>query len=340
MHSPHLIPYSIEERSYASVIKRDINRSLKESGYSQQKVGEVDIILSEITSNLMKHTHHGGKLLYRVNEDDSGAFFEMYCIDNGPGTNEMPRYMKDGISSSNTLGQGLGAINRLSDQFQIYSTINWGTVLYTRKNLGEKPRYRVKHTPLQIQVVQQPIPGETVCGDGYWVKHLPHATHLFVGDGLGHGPNALEATQKAIEAFRHCEECNPADVIRYMHDKVKKTRGLVGTVIVLDHTKKLWKIAGVGNIATRLYKGLEFRNFMPYNGIIGLNIPNKISDYEMAAESYQTLVMTSDGIRNKWDLGTYPALLKYNAGIIAASIFKDHARHSDDMTVLVAKLNF
>jgi hypothetical protein len=79
---------------------------------------------------------------------------------------------------------------------------------------------------------------------------------------------------------------------------------------------------------------------MPYNGIIGLNIPSKLTSNIADAENYQTIVITSDGIRNKWDLADYPFLLKHSPAIIAASLFKDNARHTDDMTVLVGKLIF
>ena len=53
--------------------------------------------------------------------------------------------MKDGSSSTNTLGHGLGAINRLSDFFQIYSMRDWGTVSYSgsNKNLPPTEIYKV-----------------------------------------------------------------------------------------------------------------------------------------------------------------------------------------------------
>ena len=146
--------------------------------------------------------------------------------------------------------------------------------------------------------------------------------------------------QEAISAFIECTDNEASETLRFIHNRVKKTRGLVGTVIMLDHREKIWRISGIGNISTRLYKGLEYKNIMPYNGIIGLNIPHTLTDHVSPADSFQTLTMTSDGIRNKWDLTTYPSILKYNPAIIATAIFKDQARRTDDMSVLVAKLNF
>jgi anti-sigma regulatory factor (Ser/Thr protein kinase) len=251
MPSRHYTSYRIEDRSYLSIVKREINRKLKENGFSEQKVGEIDIIVSEMTSNLVKHANAGGSLLYRVNTNDAGCCFEVLCLDEGPGMNDTGKMMQDGMSSSNTLGQGLGAIRRLSDEFSIYSRLNWGTILYAKKNLHE-PALRLRQRPLQVEVVQEAIPGEKVCGDGFFVKELPDATHVFVADGLGHGEHAYEAVKQAIEAFHACEEKDPCDVLRYIHERVKKTRGLVGSVAILDHRERKWRHAGIGNIATRI----------------------------------------------------------------------------------------
>jgi len=330
--------FKIEERSYISIVKRDIHKIVEDAGFSTLKVGEIDIIIAELTSNLIKHTDRGGELIYRICcAESSDKYFEVYCIDGGPGTNDISRLAKDGNSSSNTLGHGLGAINRLSDYFQIYSMRGWGTVLYARKYITTPPLYKPKESIL-LNTIQESYPGEKVCGDGYYIKHLGDETQIFLGDGLGHGHHAHDAIMAAINAFKSCEESNPIQILRFIHDKVKKTRGLVGTVAILNSKLKTWRIAGIGNISTRMYSGLEYKNYMPHNGIIGLNIPTSLSVYEGEAERYQTIIMASDGIKTKWDIAKYTSILKYDPAILAAAIFKDHARKTDDMTVLVGKI--
>lgn len=334
--------FNIEDRSFISGVKRDIHRKVVESGFPSKKAGEIDIIISELTSNLIKHVSTGGQIFARYNQEDPDyKFFEVYCIDKGEGNSDIQKMMKDGMSSANTMGAGLGAINRLSDFFQIYSIKSWGTVAYLKK-LYTTPLISAvtKAKTVHIKVLQECIPGEFVCGDGYHIKYLNEETQIFLGDGLGHGPHANEAINEAIKIFKETHEHEPVEILREMHRGVKKTRGLVGTIAILNHKEKNWKIAGIGNISTRLYQGLEFKNFMPHNGIIGLNIPNTMGTYEAEAENFQTLIMTSDGIRTKWDLSKYPSILKYDPAIIAGSIFKDQARKTDDMTVLVAKVIF
>jgi hypothetical protein len=248
----------------------------------------------------------------------------------------MQKMVRDGMSSTNTLGHGLGAIMRLSDFAQVYSMRGWGTIVYAKKSAASaKP----VQSHILVRTIQEAYPGENICGDGTHVKYLANQTQIFVGDGLGHGIHAHEAVSAAIEAFEECTEDSPVEQLRYIHEKVKKTRGLVASIACYNHVLKQWKIAGVGNISVRLHHGIEYKNHAPHNGILGLNIPHSMKDFVTEAEKYQVIIMFSDGIKTKWDLSKYTSILKYDPAIIAASVFKDNARKTDDMTILVGKIN-
>jgi len=340
MDSKVFLSYKIEERSYISFIKREIHNLVSEAGFSSVRTGEVDIIVAELTSNLIKHAG-SGELIYRLTEEENAnKAFEIFCLDDGYGNSNIAAMMKDGASSSNTLGQGLGAISRLSSFFQIYSMNAWGTVSYCKILQKEETSKTTRaREPIHIKPLQLCFPGEKVCGDGYHIKQTGDETQIFLGDGLGHGINAYEAVQEAIEAFKVCNENSPVEILKHIHQRVKKTRGLVGSVAILDHKKKEWSMCGIGNISTRLYQGISSKNFMSYNGIIGLNVPGRMHDTIVEDASYQNIVMCSDGLRSRWDLNKYPAIFKYDPSIIASAIFKDNARRNDDMTILVGKVN-
>lgn len=331
--------YKIEDRSHLSFIKREIHNAVAQAGFASQRAGEIDIIVSELCSNVVKHAN-GGELLYRlISGNEGNVHFELYSLDNGPGTNDIHRYMKDGLSSTNTLGHGLGSIKRLSNFFQIYSLEGWGTVAYTQVALKTvKPRH-ARENKFNYRVIQTCVAGEQSCGDGYLVKETNDHTWVFVGDGLGHGIHAHEAVEAARNVVITSKETDPVAILRDIHASVKKTRGLVASIAILDHDLKLWKICGVGNIHTRLCQGLTAKNYMAHNGIVGLNIPGNLKAYEVALEDYQWLTFCSDGIKTRWDVSRYPSLLKYDPAIIAAVIFKDFSRRSDDSTILIGKVN-
>lgn len=335
MDSTPFSSYRIDDRSYVSFVKREIHNLVVNFGFSSQRAGEVDIIVSELTSNLIKYAAVG-ELLYRTGIDEGGKFFEMFCLDGGPGITNISRMMQDGNSSSGTLGEGLGAIKRLSNVFQLYSRPGWGTVAYCKVNESALPQVRKKLA--DFGVVNVCSPGEMVSGDGYFVKQSRDGLLVFMADGLGHGMNAWEAAQEAISALQQCREESPAAMLRYIHPLVKKTRGLVATIAVLNLASAQWKLCGIGNISTRIYTGLQCKNYTPYNGIVGHNIPRTLNDSVVPVEKHQALVMHSDGLRTRWNLNELPALLKYNPSVIAGVLFKDNARRNDDMTILAGKI--
>jgi anti-sigma regulatory factor (Ser/Thr protein kinase) len=336
MDSTPFSSYRIDDRSYVSFVKREIHNLVVNFGFSSQRAGEVDIIVSELTSNLIKYAAVG-ELLYRTGIDEGGKFFEMFCLDGGPGITNISRMMQDGNSSSGTLGEGLGAIKRLSSVFQLYSRPGWGTVAYCKVNELAVPQVAKKKVA-DFGVVNVCSPGEMVSGDGYFVKQSREGLLVFMADGLGHGMNAWEAAQEAISALQQCREESPAEMLRYIHPLVKKTRGLVATIAVLNLSSAQWKLCGIGNISTRIYTGLQCKNYTPYNGIVGHNIPRTLNDSVVPVEKHQALVMHSDGLRTRWNLNELPALLKYNPSLISGVLFKDNARRNDDMTILAGKI--
>lgn len=326
-----------EDRSYFAILKKEIHSLAITAGFSDARVGELDIVVAELVSNLVKHAG-GGQVLVKLVEQSGLQGIELISIDNGPGMTDVSRMVADGVSTKNTLGQGLGAMKRLSDVFQVYSIRNWGTVILIRLFTEELPRFK-KADKEQISCAVLPKPGETACGDGFFQKVDKDQVSLFLGDGLGHGPDAAHAVMEAGKAFLDCEEKEPSEVIKFINSAVKKTRGLVGTIAILDLPGLKWKICGVGNISSRLINGLDTKNLMPYNGIIGLNVPRSLNTQVVEFEKGQQLVMCSDGLKTKWETTRYAAIQRYDASVLCASLLKDYARNTDDMSVAVCKIN-
>ncbi|KRD08855.1 serine/threonine protein kinase [Flavobacterium sp. Root901] len=329
--------YKIDDRSLIAFIKREIHNLALQLGFTPHRAAETDIIVAELTSNLIKYAN-GGELLYRAHLDGEYNAIEIYCLDNGDGFENLTKIMNDGYSSSNTLGHGLGSIKRLSNDFQIYSMKDWGCVQYVK--ICEKPDYQPQalQSGLNHMEIALNYPGEKVCGDGYYIKQTRKGFQIFVGDGLGHGENAYEAVQMAIKAFRQSIEFEPAELLREIHAKVKKSRGLVATIVSVDYNAEVWNICGIGNINTRIYNGLENKTYTPYNGIIGHNIPRTLNSTIVPYKKHQIIIMHSDGLRTRWNLNDLTSILKQNPGIIGAAIFKENIRGTDDATILVGKI--
>lgn len=329
--------YKIDDRSLIAFIKREIHNLALQLGFTPHRAAETDIIVAELTSNLIKFAD-GGDLLYRANHNNGLNEIEIYCLDKGIGIENVGRIMNDGYSTSNTLGQGLGAIKRLSNDYQIYSMKGWGTVQYIK--ICDKAEYVIPlaESGFNAAALSVNYPGEKVCGDGYYIKYTRKGFQIFVGDGLGHGAHAHEAVQQAIKAFKQCAENDPIAVLRHIHDHVKKSRGLVATIVCVDYGAANWQICGIGNINTRIYSGLDNKTYTPYNGILGHNIPRTLNNTAVPYQKHQIIIMHSDGLRTRWNLSELTSIIKQSPGMIASVLYKDNVRGTDDATILVGKI--
>ena len=333
---PH-ISLSLKDRSFQNVVKREITRLAENAGFSAGEVGKINIIVSEMASNLYKHGTVDGEILVKL-LDPQAAGLEIICLDKGPGMTNVLRMVEDGVSTAGTSGQGLGAIKRLSDEFDIYSQLGVGTIILSRlyKSRNKPKKYTVNK--FVAGVVMVPKTGETDCGDGWAMREALDKCHFLVTDGLGHGLHAQVASQEARQAFQENANLGPVEMIRNIHTAIKRTRGAVGIVVSLDLSARTLTYCGVGNIAGRVMSGPDgTKSVISYNGIIGHNIPNTLNNHQTDWNNNCLLILHSDGLKSKWDLSRYKDLARHDVSIIAALMYKEFARGTDDTLVLVVR---
>ena len=333
MASENYVSYPASDRSYYALLRKGIHKQALAAGFDEKKIAHLDLIVAEITTNLAKHTA-GGEVLCGIVGFGAQQYIEVISIDEGPGFNDLTAMLADGASTANTLGHGLGSIKRMSDFFSIYSQRGWGTILVTRIY---KHTYKPELLPVTVTSLVVPKPTETVSGDGCTYKSSERYFKLLLMDGLGHGPEANKAVLEGFNTFKLCPYHDPVDIVRFMHGPLKKTRGGVGTVVVFDLQNRKFQILGVGNISTKLVANGDGKNILSYNGIIGHNIPNTMSSHVAEAKDLRFIILCSDGIKSRWDISKYPMIQRYDPVIIAAAIYKDFARKTDDMSVVIIK---
>ncbi|WP_158825468.1 SpoIIE family protein phosphatase [Mucilaginibacter lacusdianchii] len=333
------ISYPADDRSYYSLLKKEIHNKAQEAGFSEKKLNTLDLVLAEMTSNLHKYTI-GGEILAGILTDAQGDYMELICMDSGPGIADINKMMVDGFSTTNTLGNGLGSIKRLSDKFDIFSVKGWGTIVLSRVYKTEVINKRSGGTNnLEIRPLVIAKTGEQVSGDAVFYRASGKNLKLMLADGLGHGKEANQAVNGAVQAFIESYQDNPIEQLRYIHQKIRKTRGMVGTVVNFNLESKTLEIAGIGNISAKfLGLGGDSKNHISYNGIIGHNIPNTMNSQQITFSDYNLLILCSDGIKSRWDIAKYQGIHKCDSSILAAAIYKDYSRRTDDTSVVVVKL--
>ncbi len=138
-------------------------------GLDEQRAAEVALCVSEATGNLTKHAVDGSVLL-RVVRTAQVAGVEVLTIDSGPGMADVARSLRDGSSSTGTLGIGLGALARLADTLDIHSLPGRGTVMAARFwNRGTARGFATAEPA--VAGLTRAINGEQVCGDA-WAARL------------------------------------------------------------------------------------------------------------------------------------------------------------------------
>ncbi len=334
---PHVL-FSLSDRSYVNLVKREIKKIVEGIGFKAKRFAEIEIIISEMTSNIIKHTP-GGSILVKHITIGAVEGIEIISIDNGPGMLNPLMMLKDGVSTTNTLGQGLGAIKRLSDNFDICSVPRWGTIVLARVFKNENAKELLGKEVFITSALMVPKKGEEYCGDGYKISTKGDSCQILAFDGLGHGPEAQKASGAAIKSFVESKKLDPAEKLRKMHPVIKHTRGGVGMALSIDLKSHSLSYCGVGNISARVLSEGKLKSCISYNGIVGHAFPNTLHTNTIVWAKEDFLIITSDGITSRWDASALSNILKHDIAIVTAGLFKDFSRGTDDSLVMIVKCN-
>ncbi len=324
--SPHAIP--ITDESNVGEARRLALSVSKAAGLNASESGGVAIAVTEAASNVLKHARTGEILLREL---DSGV--EVLAIDKGPGIADIPAAMADWRSTAGTAGIGLGAISRLATTFDLYTGSGLGTVLLAVFRAASYRPATQFGVELQIGCVQVPFPGETACGDGWAMA----GTTMLMVDGLGHGHHAEVAARQAIAVFQENSERPVQEVIEAIHRALRNTRGAAVAIAQMDYYRHSVHFCGLGNVSGVIVSDGTRRGMMSHNGTAGHEV-RRIVALDYAWPDSGLLIMHTDGISTKWDLDSYPGLSLRHPALIAAVVYRDFRRRTDDATVLVARV--
>jgi anti-sigma regulatory factor (Ser/Thr protein kinase) len=112
----------------SAVLKNDINKKAAEAGFSNEKLDELEIILTEMTSNLLTAK---GELLLCIAEEKNKRYLELICIDTDPGIADQSTLFSSDTAATEA-EKAFEGIRSRSDHFEIHKLIGWGTMLICR----------------------------------------------------------------------------------------------------------------------------------------------------------------------------------------------------------------
>ena len=121
----------VTEASQPSAARFAAHAAAGDAGFREEASYRAGLVATELATNLVKHAS-GGEILVRCSERAGHGEVEIISIDRGPGIADVSRAMEDGRSTAGSAGTGLGAVRRLSDEFDVFSQPGRGTVILAR----------------------------------------------------------------------------------------------------------------------------------------------------------------------------------------------------------------
>ncbi|MDX3129260.1 ATP-binding protein/SpoIIE family protein phosphatase [Streptomyces europaeiscabiei] len=319
------------------------------AGLDEERAAGCALVATELATNLLKHAGGGLILLDVVSRpaperaDGAAPMVQIAAIDHGPGMRDVAGALRDGFSTTSSLGAGLGTCRRVADDFDLHSTVGRGTIALAR--LGARPERRgggpapSPAPAVRAGGVNVPFAGAEFSGDAWaWVQK-DGLTTLMLADGLGHGLAAARASSAAVEQLYRAPELSPAHLLRRLEGALRDTRGAAVAVAQLDVAAGRLLFAGIGNIGARLRTGATWKPLLSRPGIVGAHRAARLPQHEAAWGDDCLLVLHSDGLPSRWSPGPAAHSTSLDPAVIAAVIVRDASSPArpvrDDTTVAV-----
>lgn len=324
--------FPIGDPSQVAPARRGISVLAGQLGFDAEDAGRAALVATEIGTNLVKHGG-GGELIAQRITNGERLGLELLGLDKGAGIADVAQCLRDGYSTSGSPGTGLGAMERMSQRFEIYSRLGQGTAVLAQ--LWPDSRAPAEERT-QIGSLVVPKPGEVVSGDS-WCYHERVEGVLVAGvDGLGHGLGARQAAAEACRVF-DAEKHRPAlRLMQLMHEALRPTRGAAVTLLEVDWDAGRATSVAVGNVTAAFINNGEIKRVAADNGIVG-HVISRPRELQHQCPPGAVLVLHSDGLTASWNLDRYPGLMQHHPALVAGVLYRDCKRGRDDSLVVVIR---
>jgi serine/threonine-protein kinase RsbT len=115
------------------VLARQRGRALAtELGFSAVDGTFIATAVSELARNILAYARKG-EITLRAVHGSNRKGIQVVASDDGPGIPDIRQALRDGFSTSGSLGLGLPGVRRLMDEFEITSQPGYGTTVAVKK---------------------------------------------------------------------------------------------------------------------------------------------------------------------------------------------------------------
>jgi len=194
---------------------------------------------------------------------------------------------------------------------------------------------------LDYNMKVNPIIGEDVSADLCVVKRFGKQWLVAVIDGLGHGEDALEASLVAEKIIKKSEQTHLATILSDCHEAMKKTRGAVIGLALIDYAENRLTWVGAGNIEGKVVwrnekNRIEQSTLMSMPGVVGYNLP-RVHQQVYDLKPGTLIIAFTDGLTSRWIFPEGRWLFEMETEKLAVRLMKSYSKKTDDSLVAVVR---
>ena len=297
---------------------------------SKALIESVALIASELTHNQLAYAKQG-YFAVRPIERDTVKGLEVIAADIGPGIGKP--VLTGAAPTKGSLGAGLESVLKLADDVEIDTRAEEGLCVIARKFESPMP------SQYETAIAGTPYPGEIISGDD--ALHIPSDSGFLaaVCDGLGHGPEAREASSMAVTAIARNSHLALVELVEAVNSEVAGSRGCVLALVRFNSDRRVLQCLSAGDIRAQLYHLRDAHFFTPSQVVVGDRelLTRRLRTEEVPVAAGSVLAMFTDGLESKTSIKGQLDLLRRPVLVIAQHLLENHSRGTDDALVFVAR---
>jgi len=327
-------PIPIYDEASVSSARQRVREAGERLNLTKEVIEKVALMASELTHNQLSHARQGYFAVKPV-EREGVKGLEITAADIGPGIQKPSFAFKDQMSTTGSLGAGLGAVARIADEIEVDDRISEGFCIVARKfqRQTSAPSY-------EFAIMGKPYPGEAISGDDGVLIQLESGFLAAVSDGLGHGPEARQASNCAIQALIEKNQGNLDQLTNALNNVLVATRGCAMSIVRFTKAFQTLEAISLGDVHSHRYNLRDAHFFASTPLILGEGklSPAKLRVEKTLANPGSILVMFTDGLKSRTSLKGELDILRRPPISIAEYLLEKYSRPDDDALVLVARV--
>jgi anti-sigma regulatory factor (Ser/Thr protein kinase) len=299
-------------------------------GLPEQEIERLAIVVSELARNQLVHSRGGAVAVLPIMRGGVPGV-EVIAADKGPGIADPTAALSGQGNVVGSMGAGLAGVVRQADEVDFDVRWGEGTCVRARK-YATPPSYRS-----EVGLLGRAYPGELLSGDHALWLWGEEALVVGVVDGLGHGPEAREAADLAIERMRERPSLAPEHMLEHCDFGLQGTRGAAMGIVRLERRSGALSHVCVGNIATLVCRPGQVDALTCSPGVLGISRQRaRASRGESWLRPGELLVMHTDGLSTRTTVED-AVLLRRHPLVVAHELMRRFSKNHDDALVLVVR---